>query len=206
MLPVEAQEGREVDVGEPVAVRAHEGFLLDVAARAQQPAAGRGELAGLREGHRPARLVAQRLKRFDLLRADVHADVRVHAREVDDPAADDIAFVAKAEHEIVHLVPRVVPHDVPEDRPAADLHHRLRAELGLLTKAGALTAAEDDHPHPPFTSPKRRHEYGTRGSSGGIRTISFGSCGSVAQFATSASTSPSPMKPFHTPAGTRTRA
>src|SRR5204863_2683149 len=40
VLPVEAQEGREVDVGEPVAVRAHEGFLLDVAARAQQPAAG----------------------------------------------------------------------------------------------------------------------------------------------------------------------
>ena len=53
---------------------------------------------------------------------------------------------------------------------------------------------------------RKAQSYGTSGENGSRRSTAAGSCGSVAQFATSAALSPMPLKPFHTIAGTVTRA
>jgi hypothetical protein len=42
---------------------------------------------------------------------------------------DLIALIAKANHEIPDAVQGVAFHDVPQNRPAADFHHGLWAEL-----------------------------------------------------------------------------
>src|ERR1700730_7825512 len=42
---------------------------------------------------------------------------------------------------------RVYHHDMPQNRLRADLHHRLRPELGLFAKTRAQPSAEDHHFH-----------------------------------------------------------
>jgi hypothetical protein len=60
---------------------------------------------------------------------------------------DHIAFVAKADHELVNTEMRVHLHDVPQDRPAADLDHGLRFDGGFLGNSGAESACENDRLH-----------------------------------------------------------
>ena len=118
---VEVEQGVEVDVGHPVGVGGAEAAVLDAVAHARDAAAGGRVLAGL-----------------DALDGDVLGEAVV-SHEV----LDQLAPVAEAEHEAVEALVGVDPDDVPEDRPAADLHQRLRDRLGVLAQARAAAAAQD---------------------------------------------------------------
>src|SRR3978361_1432997 len=58
---------------------------------------------------------------------------------------DDVALVAQADDEIGQPVRGVHLHDVPQHGAAADLDHRLGAELRLLREAGPEPAGQDHH-------------------------------------------------------------
>ena len=64
---------------------------------------------------------------------------------------DLLAFVAKANHEILDAMRGIRLHDVPQDGPPTDIHHGLGAKLGFGTKPGAATASQNhrflDHEH-----------------------------------------------------------
>ena len=60
---------------------------------------------------------------------------------------DHLGLVTEAEDETLKAVARISSHDVPEDRPIADRHHRLGAELGLLADARSQAAAEHEDGH-----------------------------------------------------------
>ena len=53
---------------------------------------------------------------------------------------DDIALVSATNNEIVDPVGGINLHHVPEDRLAADLHHGLGLQVGLLRKPGPKTS------------------------------------------------------------------
>ena len=68
---------------------------------------------------------------------------------VEEIALDDLSLVAESDVEILEPVVREVLHDVPEHGTPADLHHRLRSDLGLLRKAGAESPRKDHDLHRP---------------------------------------------------------
>src|SRR5665213_2617043 len=135
-----------VDVGETVAVGEAERFVADVVAHPQQPAAGHRVVAGVDQGHRP---------RFDGTVVDAHralahveGDVRRVERVIGEELLDDVALVSAADDEVVDAVGRIRLHDMPEHRPAAELHHRLRASRRLLAESRAEAARQDHRLHP----------------------------------------------------------
>src|SRR6185369_16494562 len=60
---------------------------------------------------------------------------------------DHVAAIAEAEHEFSEAPMGIGLHDVPENGAAADLDHRLGAELGLLAQASPQASAQHDDFH-----------------------------------------------------------
>src|SRR5205085_4975778 len=60
---------------------------------------------------------------------------------------DDVALIAQTDNEIGDSVRGIDLHDMPQDRISADLHHRLRAQMGFLRDPRAAPAREDDRLH-----------------------------------------------------------
>ncbi len=125
----------DVDVGEAVAVGETELLLADVREHALEPAAGHRALASVDQRH-PPRLGFRAVHlhgAFGQVERHV-ARVQVVVGEV---LLDQVALVAKADDEVLDPVGGIHLHDVPQHRLAADLHHRLWAQGGLLAQARA---------------------------------------------------------------------
>ena len=132
----------EVDIAYPIAVGETEGFIVKKRGHALQAAAGHGLGAGVDQGYLPW---------FGVLLVDLHGVVAHvegdigHVQEiVGKVLLDYIALVAQADDELIDAIVRIDFHDVPEDRLAADLHHGLGLEIGLLADPGAEAAGKDD--------------------------------------------------------------
>ena len=136
--------GRQIDVGEAVAVVGEEHLLaLDMGAHRKQALADVPPQPGVDHGDAPVALgIAEGLDR--VAEARDHA-VRIDMRPVvQEELLDDVRLVAEAEHEIAVAVLAVVMHQVPEDRLVADRDHRLRDVLRIIANSGAETAAEQN--------------------------------------------------------------
>lgn len=140
---VEGDQRRDIDVAHSVAVREAEGlFIADVVGHPLEPSAGHGRFAGVDERHLPG----LRLTLVDRHRVegDVEGDVGHVEEVVGEILLDQIALIAAADHEVVHAMGGIELHDVPENRPAADLDHRLRLEVGLFRDPSSQAASEND--------------------------------------------------------------
>ena len=60
---------------------------------------------------------------------------------------DHVALVAKAQHEVANAMVRVDLHDVPKNGLAADLDHRLGANLRLFADSRSQSTSENDRFH-----------------------------------------------------------
>src|SRR5712691_6202785 len=153
---MELEEGPQIHVGDPVAVRDHEFIAFDVPANPLDPASGLGREPGLGQQNAPLLFAVKRLEVLDAPLADVDSDVAVHRAVVEEVVADQVALVAEAEDEIHDPEVRVELHDVPEDRPAADVDHRLRPDIRLLGKTRSESTAEDHRLHGRHSTNDRR--------------------------------------------------
>ena len=136
MLLVKADQGADVDIAEAIPVGEAKGVLPgDVIANALEPAAGKGVVAGVNQGHAPGLGVV--LMDFHVVGGHVKGNVGHVQEVVGEVFLDDVALVAAVDDEVIHAVGGVELHDVPEDGPTADLDHRLGLEVGFLGDAGA---------------------------------------------------------------------
>ena len=82
--------------------------------------------------------------------------VECHIRHVQEIISeiflDQVALVAAANYEITNSIVGINFHDVPENRPAANFHHWLRAQRGLLAQACTKTSGKNDCFHKEFDS------------------------------------------------------
>ncbi len=139
---VKAEQLPDVDVADAVAVGHAEVGIADIAAHPLEPAPGHRVLARVHQRHAPGLDVL--LVHLHRVVPHVERDVR-HVQEViGEVLLDHVALVAAADDELVDAARRIALHDVPEDRLAADLHHRLGANRGLLADAGTEATGEDD--------------------------------------------------------------
>ena len=111
---VESDGGRDVDVGDAVAVGQAEGVALDVFQDAREPAARHRRLAGVDQRDAPVLgFVAMRGDGAAPLRSKVTSDMM--QRIVGEEFLDQIALVAEADDEIGDAMRGVDFHDVPEN-------------------------------------------------------------------------------------------
>ena len=140
---------RQRRVGETVSVRREERLIVaEVGRDGLEPFADRRVEPGVGERDAPFVEVARQELEFGVVRVALQDEVveqgAIVRKEV---LLDDLALVTETENELVVAPHRVVAHDVPQDRPAADLDHRLRNALGLLTHADAVPPTEDHDLH-----------------------------------------------------------
>ncbi len=154
---VACSQGIDVDIGEAIPVGDEERLVIEVPCGLEYPAAGHGRLAGVRDGHGPARLIMCTVEIDGIPLAELHREVVVASLVVEEVLLDDIALVAGGDDEVGDAVVRQVLHDVPQHRTAADLHHRLRPKFGLLAKASAQTTSEQDRLHESSREQHDRH-------------------------------------------------
>ena len=84
---------------------------------------------------------------FERIRSQVDADVGGVEKVVREILFDHVAFVTKADDEIVHAMGRIQLHDVPQHGHAANLDHWFRPDGSLLAKPGTKSAGENDRFH-----------------------------------------------------------
>src|SRR5688572_15366484 len=60
---------------------------------------------------------------------------------------DDVAFIARADDEIIDSVAAVYLEDMPQDRAPADLDHGFWLEGGFFAQTGAKAPCKDDGFH-----------------------------------------------------------
>ena len=138
---MKAHEFADIDVCHTIAIRHHEGLVLDVLANAPNAPACQGV---------ESRIDDRDLPRFRMLIVHDHAvllcevkrDVGRVQEIVGEPFLDHVLLIARAYNEIIETEMAVPLHDVPEDRHAADLHHGLGTPLRLLRNARTQTARQ----------------------------------------------------------------
>ncbi len=132
---VKADQLRDVDVGDAVAVGEAERFLIaHMLGHPGQSPAGHGFLAGVHQRHSPWLGLALMYVHGVLFHVEGHIG---HVQEViGEVLLDHIALVSAADHEIVDAMGGIDLHDVPQDRLAADLDHWLGLQVGLFGNSG----------------------------------------------------------------------
>lgn len=145
VLLMEGDQGGDVDVADAVAIGEAEVVAIEVGPDALESAAGHGLLAGVDEGDTPGLGVL--LMDLHAVGAQVEGDVGHVQEVVGEVLLDHVALVAAADDEVIDAVGGVELHDVPKDRLAADLHHGLGLEIGLLGQACAEATGKDDGFH-----------------------------------------------------------
>lgn len=136
MIPVEGDQGTDVDVAQAIAVSEAEGvFALEIVTNALESSAGLGVIAGVDQRDAPGLGVA--LVYFHVVGGHVEGHIRHVQEVVGEVFLDDVALVTAADDEVVHAMGGVELEDVPEDGAATDLDHGLGLEVGFLGDAGA---------------------------------------------------------------------
>jgi len=139
-------QGGDVHVGDAVAVGEADGLVVgEVAAHPGQTAAGKGGFTGVYQGDLPGfGLLAAH---FHVIEIHIEGDITGVQEIVGEVFLDHITLVATTDDEVVDAVVAVNLEDVPQDRLAADLHHRLGPQVGLLRKPGTKSTGQDDGFH-----------------------------------------------------------
>ena len=142
--------GRQIDVGESVAVIGEEHLLvLDMLTHREEPLADIAPHPGV--DHRDAPVLLGIAQGFDVVAEARHDAVGVNMRlVVEEEFLDDVGLVAETQDEILVSVLAVVAHQVPEDRLAADRDHRLGNVFGVIADPRAETSAEQNCFHRPY--------------------------------------------------------
>ncbi len=139
---VECDQAVDGQVAESVAVGEAERLVADKLLHTFQASARLGAIAGIDQRDLPRFDVA--LMHFHPIILHVEGDVR-HVQEVVGKVfLDDIALVAKANHELIDSIMGVQLHYMPKDRSASDLDHRLGAQVGFFRNAGAKATGKDN--------------------------------------------------------------
>ncbi len=146
MTAVKGHERIEVDVGQSVAPRHHEGLPAHVRNQTLDPTAGHGVVAGVDQIDIPVgrlRLV----ERSHVARTHVDRHRSVDGGRFDHVALDHLALVPEGDGELMVPIGRVVPHDVPQNRPPADLDEWFGPHLRLFCETRPFTSCEDSDFH-----------------------------------------------------------
>ena len=159
---VEGEERVEVDVADAVAPRQQEGVVADPRREPLDATTGVGLGTGVDDRDAPVLAPVIAAVVDDLARPGPDRDVAGQAPVVDGPALDRLALVARGDDELVVTEAEVVAHDVPQDRPAADLHHRLRPDDRLLGEPAPESAGQDRCLHGTTLHSQRHGRLGLR--------------------------------------------
>ncbi|SCM79274.1 hypothetical protein KL86PLE_90320 [uncultured Pleomorphomonas sp.] len=145
ILPaMKSDKGVDIDIAHAIAVGQAEG-AVDIVAHAAYPPARHRLLAGIDQRDLPR--LGMPLVDLHAVVGEVEGDIR-HVKEViREIFLDQIALVAAADHEFIDAILPVELHDVPENRPAADLDHRLGAQMRFLADPRAQSARKNDRFH-----------------------------------------------------------
>ena len=148
MRAMEVAQSRQVNVGEAVAPRQHEG-AIEVGRQPLDPAAGHGLQPGVDQLDRPVRLGLWPHHHLHAI-----AD-GVGIKLLDEVLPDRIRVVPERNDEPGITVMLVVLQQVPQDRLIADAYHRLGLGARLLGEPGALAAGKDGDFHAGSPRPER---------------------------------------------------
>ena len=146
VAPVEAKELAEVDIGDAVAVRGHERLPVEQRSQTADAPAGARLETGVDDMHDP--VLDGAALGLHVAGPEVDPEASVKRRVVEEVLLDQVALVARGDHELVQPMRGVVAHDVPEERAPADFHERLRPRVGLFREPGPVPAREDRDLHP----------------------------------------------------------
>ena len=146
-------DGAHIDVRHAIAVGQQETFVANPFGQPFDSPPGFSGRAGVDQVHDPVFPVA--VVRRDASVAQVDAEVAAQLVILDEVALDRVTAVPERQHELLEAARGVVVHDMPQDRPAADLHHGLRPQLGFFAEPRPETAAENHNLHRsiPIVSP-----------------------------------------------------
>ncbi len=142
---MKGEERAEVQIRDAVAVGDEKRFAGQQRRQSRDPAAGQGVLPGVHQMHRP--FLIRRRAALDAAAGQIHRYIAGQSVPLRKPAFDHFAPVAESDRRFRHAVPGEVLQDVPEDRHAADLDHRLGADVCLFGQARPAPASQHDGFH-----------------------------------------------------------
>ena len=143
---MERQQGIEIDVGQPVTPRDHEGAVAHMRNQPLDSTAGHRVVAGVDQVDIPIGCVGF-LERCHVARRHVDRQRSVDRCRLDHVPLDHLAFVSERNRELRVAVVRVQPHDVPQDRFAPDFDEGLGAHLRLFGEARAFATSQNSNLH-----------------------------------------------------------
>ena len=148
---MERDQRGEVDRSESVAIGKAERLIgSEIRPDRLQSPAGLGIGTGFDQGDLPR--LRPVLVNLDRIVFQVDRDVGGVEEVIGEIFLDQIAFVAKANDEVVHAVGGIELHDVPDDRHSADLDHRFGANRGLFPQPGPQSAGKNHRLHFNFST------------------------------------------------------
>ena len=124
MLAVEGDRCRNIDISHAIPIGQKKVIIRQIGTYALDASARHRFFAGVDKRYVP---------RFGIVVVDLATVTSAHVERyvghvktvIGEIFLDQIAFVSKADNEVVDAVMRIDLHDVPKDRPPADVHQRL---------------------------------------------------------------------------------
>ena len=143
----------QVDIRNPVPVGEEEGLIIEIRRDPPYPSSGHRVEARVDHRYSPHLRVLVVHGHMILPVAEIKCDIRVVKEIIGKIFLDHMLHVAAADYEIIRTAGGVKLHDMPQDRFPADLHHRLRFQMTLLTDSGSVASRQNNCFH--FLSSRR---------------------------------------------------
>src|ERR1035437_8550745 len=110
---VKLEEGGNVDIRQPVAIRQHESLGVQVACNSPQPASGHRLLPRLGETNLEVLLGMLIVKTNRIFSSEADREIVIHRLIIEEVLLDHVAPVPQTKHEVAETVMREQFHDVP---------------------------------------------------------------------------------------------
>src|SRR5262245_45348729 len=150
--PEGIDHGRQINVGEPIAVVSKKHLLaFNVLPHGKQAFADAAPDPGVDHGDTPVLLGITEYLHVVAESGNDAVGVGVWTI-VEEELLDDVRLVAEAQNEILMAILAVVEHQMAQDRLVADWNHRFRNAFGIVADPRTETSAEQNrfHLHGPF--------------------------------------------------------
>src|SRR6476620_407553 len=140
MAAMKRQLPVDVDIAQAIAICCAKRLVPHVRFHALETAASLRVLARVQYRHAPwFRTSLMHFHCWSMRNAEIERYVRIVQRIVGDVLLNYVPLIPDADDEVVHSLRGVDLHDMPENRSAADLDHRLWAQIRFFAKSRAET-------------------------------------------------------------------
>ena len=153
LLFVEFIQFIQVDIRNPVPIGEEERLIIEIRRDPPYPSSGHRVKARVDHRYSPHLRMLVVHDHMILPVAEIKCDIRVVQEIIGKIFLDHMLHVTAADYKIIRTAGGVKFHDMPQDRFPADLHHRLRFQMTLLTDSGSVTSRQNNCFH--FLSSRR---------------------------------------------------